>query len=741
MQEGRELFETIVSSIKELPKCSGEEARLKLLSRILSDLHSLKGSARAVNESELTSICQGLETAFSEMRKVSPDHFAGAFSTIDLFNEITAMVEEFLDPQGGLEGKGLSQVEKEGLKASSYLKLEEIFKTLRELSPPAKPKEIKKREAAAEQLETGTFKAVDIKSKAGQEEAKVMSTASGTGTVRIPMERLDGLLLESEELLLLKAQDADRLSKIAELKALSLQLKKGQSSAAGELCEKIGQLHKQMVKEAGSAEVMINRFLDAAKTLTMMPMATVVEVLPRLVRELAKELGKDVEFSVSGSDLEVDRRILERLKDPLIHLVRNALDHGIETPELRERHGKQRRAKLELHIKQVGAEIEITVTDDGGGVSAELVKKKAVERGMISPGESKYMSYEQTLSLIFRPDFSTRDKVTEVSGRGLGLAIVKEKIEELSGRLEIHSTESKNTTFKITLPTKLSAFRGILVKAAGQTFVLPVSGLVKAVKVHPLALEVVDGRQTYLVNGKVIAVAHLARSLGLKEVKEQSTAFKYLQMLVVSSREKTAGVIVDQVLDQREFLVKKLGYPFSQLENFAGATVLPSGQVALVLRVHDLIEATNKTKYDGGALLSTLDRQFDQAPEAQQPQGKKLVLVVEDSITSRILLKNILESAGYAVRATANGEEALKIAAETVVSVIISDVEMPVMDGFALTKAIKADNKLKNIPVILVTSLSKEEDRISGLECGADGYFIKGHLDQTGLLEMVARLS
>ena len=776
LEEGGEILAEISKRLADLENTADFPEQVTLLGKVAAQLHSLKGSARAVNEDDLVGICQGLETVFLHLKKTDQDNLPRHLLVAQpVLFEIVDTMNEFFDTQAGITSEGLTPVEKSGLKAAVDIKLSMLNHRLGKSEaqvpePPAKPvsKPVQEVRQTSEQMQTGTFNVTELRammlpleSETGERAknaAAKTNPARGDGneTVRVPVDRLDRLLTESEELLLLKGQMQDRLGLISNLRLLleDMAREKQSQPAGAELKEarrQVNQIYRLLLKDTSNASHMLTRFLDTAKNLTMQPMNSTLEVFPRLVRDLARELRKEAELQIDGGHLEIDRRILEKIKDPLTHVLRNALDHGIESPEAREQSGKPRKARLKLAVKQLSVEnLEITLEDDGAGVNAERVKAKAVEKGLISQEEARNLSYGQALGLIFRPDFSTRDEVSELSGRGLGLAIVKEKIEELSGRLEIVSTEGSGTTFKIVLPTKLAAFSGIKVQSQGQFFVIPVAGLVRAMRVHPLAMEITGGRRTFFVDGKLIPVATLANTLSIPEKDtgaERSTHFRYLELLVLQSREKTAGLIVDQVLDQGEFLVKKLAFPIENLPNFSGATILSSGEPVLVLNTHEVVEAVHAIKVDGNSMLSNL---LDNLSGAEEPQGLALVtskmnpttiLVVEDSITSRILLKNIFESAGYIVKMAVDGQEGLKQMRHMRPDLVVCDVEMPVLDGLGMVKAMREDQQLKDLPVILVTSLASETDRKQGLNAGANAYFIKGDLDQVGLLETVKRLT
>lgn len=761
----KEAFDHFANRNKaEKSDSKGYNAR-ETISKCASSLHSLKGAARAVNEDELTAVCQLLETAVLSYKPLPDEALERTLLfNLDTFIEIIDALESFVDSEGGITGDGLTDVEKQGLKAMVELKITSLSLDPVKPEEQASPESIRTAESASSiesLMQTGTFNVTELRNMLGtldnsteQSASKSKTTQKTEQTIRVPLARLNRLLGESEELLVLKGRMTERLGELTEIKARLDQAARQQLLHQGKseqyqhsdlkfLANQLDEVLREIGRDNNNSAQMISRFLEIAKSLTMQPISTVLEGFPKLVRELARDLGKDVDFSVEGGHLEIDRRLLERIKDPLIHIIRNALDHGIESPELRSKAGKPSKASLQLSIKNINVEnVEISIIDDGAGVNADIVKRKAVERNLLSLEEATNLTYSQALSLIFRPDFSTRDEVSDISGRGLGLAIVKEKVEELSGRLEISSTTGSGTTFRMVLPSKMAAFSGIRILSQQQSFVVPVAGLLRGIRVHPLAFETAGGKRTFFVDGRLIPVASLSKVLGLPEAEHSGNTFEYLEMLVLQHREKYAGLLVDQVVDQGEFTVKPLSYPLQGIPLFSGATMMSSGEVVLILNIHDVVEAVHRVKTDtSSSMLANLLDSLDTKGNTTKPSSeRKTVLVVEDSITSRVLLKNILESAGYIVRMALDGAEGLKALATMKTDLVISDIEMPVMDGLTFVKKIRENEATRNTPVILVTSLGSESDRKQGVEAGANAYFIKGNLDQEGLLDTVKTL-
>ena len=729
--------------------------QLPQIDQALARLHSLKGSARAVSELQAVTICQWLETTLANAKaeEKSLDRVlihALSFS-IELLDELLGL-EEF-------DEHGKNRIKAEigkllGFATQSQTEAQSEIQT-RALTDSEAIEQREKSSAAPESQLKGSVKAPPL------------INIDNLTSVRVPIEKLDRLLSESEELLTIKTKAAEHFQELFQLKSLvndissdlkaSFELQSETEKINEQLRQlqsKVSNMTKVASRDQSAVSLLINRYLETAKTLVMLPVSTCFEGFPRLIRELSRELDKEVELTINGGQLEVDRRVLERLKDPLVHILRNAMDHGFESTSERNSASKAR-AQLVVSARQLNGEtIEITIEDNGRGIDDQAVRATAVKKMLLGAEEAASLSLDEVYALIFRSDFSTRETVSELSGRGLGLAIVKEKIEELNGRIELTSKAGSGSTFRIIVPTTLATFMGILVEAAGQRFVVPISGMSRAMRVHPLALEIVDERETFMVDGQVLPVASLAKALNLPSHKvPTSTSFKYLEMLVINHRDKKAGVIVDQILTEQEFLVKKLGFPLGQINNFAGATILSDSKVALVLNLADLVDTIVKTRFMQDqkpmfGLAAMLDRQ-DSEPEQENTKesDKKTkkkapsILVVEDSLTSRIFMRNILEAAGYEVTLNVNGKEALDTLTKSqAFDLVISDIEMPVLDGIALVKAIRSSRSIQQLPIVLVTSLSEEMKRKEGIKAGANAYFVKGDLNQANLLSVIREL-
>ncbi len=465
---------------------------------------------------------------------------------------------------------------------------------------------------------------------------------------------------------------------------------------------------------------------DDVQQTRLVPLSGLLETFPRMVRDLAREQGKAIRFQILGDEVEVDRTIVEQLKAPLIHLLRNAVDHGIESPEEREAAGKPRQASLVLEATQQGDSLRIRVRDDGRGIDPAMVLRRAVERGIIGPEERRKYDAGQALWLIFRPGFSTRASVSSISGRGVGLDVVRDQVERLQGTVDVESQVGRGTTFTLTMPLTVAATLCLVVQAGGQRFALPVHHVHRLLQVEGSEVVSVEGGPAVQVDGQAIPVAHLAGLLGL----EPGASGPEPTLVVLECGSRMAACWVDGLEGIEELVVKPLPDPLYSVVHVAGVAILGSGEPILVLHVGDLLRAVRSTE---PVVLTPADGPARPAERRREPR----ILVVDDSTTTRTLLRSILRSAGYAVEVATDGHDAWERLGELQVDLVVSDVDMPRMDGLELTARIRQHPHLERLPVILVTSLDSEQDRRRGVEAGADAYIVKGAFDQQHLLATI----
>ncbi len=469
----------------------------------------------------------------------------------------------------------------------------------------------------------------------------------------------------------------------------------------------------------------------------MLPVSTVFDAFPRLVRDVARELGKEAELEMEGGETELDRKVLEQMKDPLMHLLRNSVDHGVERPEERLKAGKPREGHVTARAFQKGNNIVIEVTDDGGGINRAKLKQAAIKNGVISADEAETMSDDEALRLIFAPGLSTSAMITDISGRGVGMDVVRKNVEALQGLVDVESVFGQGTTITLTLPLTLATTQELLVQVNDQTYGIPISAVERIQRIGKEDISSVEGRQAMVVNNEPVSVVSLAGILELPERRKEETqeADDKTPVVILRSGRKRIAFLVNAVVGQQESVVKSLGKQLARVRNVAGATILGTGQVIMTLNPSDLMKSA---RIVGGEQAIALQHTAAvENKKAQQPT----IMVVDDSLSTRTLEKNILESSGYKVMLAADGMEAMSfLNTNGGVNLVVSDVLMPRMGGFELTAAIRRDPKLKKIPVILVTALDSRADKERGIESGADAYIVKSNFDQANLLQTIAQL-
>lgn len=461
----------------------------------------------------------------------------------------------------------------------------------------------------------------------------------------------------------------------------------------------------------------------------MVPAESVFAGFRKMVRDIARESGRQVEVQVAGLEVEADRMVLQGLKDPVMHLLRNALAHGVELPAERIAAGKDPTALVALRFAVSDGRLVLHVEDDGRGLDFAAVRAKAVDLGLFSVEEAAELSRQNLVDLIFDPGFSTNRAVDDLSGRGMGLSVVREAVTMMNGTVEVLPHEPAGTRFRISLPLSVSTQRLFLVGCQGHTYAVPTEGIDRLHRVAAEAVRTVEGKSVVYLGNQQLPLLSLAHLLALGETAVKVSR-NVVPLLVLKNGDRRVGVAVDEFLSIREALVKDIGVPAAMGTMVAGGMLLEDGAVALVLNPFEIVETFRKS--GSTRVLTTVEK----------PAERKVpvILVVDDSLTTRTLEKSILEAHGYTVRLATDGIEALAKLRADHVDLVISDIQMPRLDGFGLLQAIKSDQALKKLPVILVTSLEAREDRERGLSLGADAYVVKRKFDQKELLETIGQI-
>ena len=465
---------------------------------------------------------------------------------------------------------------------------------------------------------------------------------------------------------------------------------------------------RQVSDELDMGERLLGDLQDSVVQMRTLPLSMITSPFPRAIRDLASEGGKEAELAISGAETQLDRTILEGISETIVHLLRNAVAHGIEPPEERESAGKPRAGRIDLRAHQRGGMVAIEVADDGRGVSAEILAR-AEEAGSLA-------------ALLSETGFSTAEEVTEVAGRGVGLDAVKRSVEGLGGGLEVRSEPGKGTEVTLLLPLTLALMRVLLFERGDQPFALPMTSVGRVVAVTDTTS--LGNRPSIEIDGQVIRLSQLGELAGSGgKLPERPPA------IVVESLGRRLAVVCDELIGEEEVVIKSLGAVLAGVPGYLGAAILGDGRIALVLDPNHLL----KTPAEAMAL-----DQSDETVERSPGQ----VLVVDDQFSARELQRSILEVAGYRVEVARDGREALRRIGENPdLDLVLTDVQMPEMDGFELLEAIRADEEHASLPVVMVTTLGDESSRRRGAEAGADAYIIKNEFDQEALLETIERLA
>lgn len=585
----------------------------------------------------------------------------------------------------------------------------------------------------------------------------------GEESIRVPVGKLDRLMGETSELLVARMQAEERMRDVQGLRNLHGKWRRewqGIRAAYIRLARRLqdeddsldddmlaifkflesNQRHLQaanqqltgLVQALGHDNLRLttlsDQLQDDVSGMRMVSFETLHGGFQRVIRDLARDTGKQVLLDVEGMNVEVDKTVLDALKDPIIHLLRNAVDHGIETPEEREAAGKSPIGQVMLAIEQRGNEIVARISDDGGGIDPARVREKAVSLGLISAQEADMMPEDDVRSLIFHPGMTTTTQVTHISGRGIGMDVVRDRVESLRGRVSIQSTVGEGTTISLNVPVSLTRIRCVLLELGDDMYAIPSSVIARMTTLQRDETFTAENRDMIVLEDRPVPLVSMADILGVPGAVSRKD--DEITVLALHAADRTVAFEVDGLQSERELVLKPLGPEIARARYVSGAALLGTGAVIIVLDANDLIRSAT------GRSLPTRRSPLTSRPVEATPR-KLSVLVVDDSITTRTLEKNILETAGFDVTVAIDGEEAWQKITEGYFDVVISDVEMPKMTGLELVQHIKGHDRTRHIPVILLTSLAKPEHQEAGLKAGADAYLVKSQFDQGELLQMI----
>ena len=723
-EEATEHLESLNASLLHVEMLSDEDdsyyPTIKEMNRVA---HSLKGASRAVGISLIETISHYIEEVFNAVmqRKLSlaPDVADAIYDGLDLIQHVADNIE----PDDDAKSNVLEHLEQIVAQASTI-----------------KTQEVKRVEPTAV-TDTSTV---------------VIRQAEES--VRVTVAKLDRLMADVSELFVARMHGEEQLRMISDLRRTLNKWQREWRSVRTAYIRLVRRLQEEG-QEIGSELPIIFRFLefnqrsiaDTSRMLAVLaqasaqdnmrlatladelqdeiggmrlvPFETIVGGFQRMIRDLGRDTGKQVQLDVSGAAVEIDKAVLDALKDPLMHLLRNAVDHGIETPAFRAEMGKSPMGRIVLDVQQRGSEIIITVMDDGKGINADDVRRSIVRNRLMSEAEAAALNDEDARTYVFYSGLSTSEKVTTISGRGLGMDIVRDRVESLRGRVGVQSDPGKGTIITLNVPVSLTRMRCILLRIGEQKFAIPSSMVIRMDAFLRDDVFTAEGREMLIINDRPVPLASLAAILEMPTLCEEDQ----LQVVVLQTTDRLVAFEVDELLSEVELVLKPLGMEIQRAQFVSGAALLGTGEILIVLDANDLVRQATGT---------AVPRRMMTASPASVERRLR-VLVVDDSITTRTLEKNILETAGFEVHTAFDGVEAWNMLPHTAFDVIVSDVEMPNMNGLELCARIKSTTQFEHLPVILLTSLSKPEQREAGLRVGADAYLVKSQFNQGELLETI----
>lgn len=716
--EATEHVQTLNQVLLELERQPDTETQTSLLEEAFRAAHSLKGAARAVTLSNIELLAHHME----DILKLAREGFV-------ILDPVTCdVLYKTLDGiQILLNGEELNS--------------DELLDELIALRPTS--------EDVEERLLSSDDKHIsdeldEIDST--QTENQLQERRDGDETIRVAVSKLDALMTQVGELVAARISAEQRASDMHMLRRQIVNFPRlwqdvkarinrldSESESVRNLNETLQAYNEsvlQLLDDVSEVDTLLNRdalrlnmvsgqLQDEMRRVRMIPFQTMEALLQRTVRDAARSEDKQARLTIKGADVELDKKVLELLKDPLLHLVRNAVGHGIESPAIREQMGKPSEGHVSIEVLQRGSEAHIIISDDGQGFQLEALQKV----GKAHAAERTTHSDDDIIALAFMSGVTTSSQVTAISGRGIGLDVVRERVETLQGRIRVTNNMGQGSSIQIIVPVSLAMTRVLLVMVNDSQYALPLAAIEKIVS--PENIFHVEGQAMLTVDGTPLPFVALTSILG----QQDETASEAIAIIMGTAKQRIA-LLVDDVLTEQELAVKAFSRPLLKVRHLSGAALLGNGEPVVVLNAADIVKTAQGIR-EAPRFNSTDEVSNGDTIETNH------ILVVDDSITTRTLEKNILQAAGYLVETATDGVKALDKLSNHEIDLVVADVEMPNMDGFALTQHLRDSDEYKNLPIILVTSLESDEDRERGMTAGADAYIVKRGFKQAELLSTI----
>lgn len=696
-EETREHLQNLNDGLLKLEKNPQDKG---LLESMMREAHTIKGSSTMMGYKRIADIAHGMEDGLQDALDgkviLQKAHFDVLFKGID-------SIPPLLEDKVTWEGAGVARPYVDGL----CKEITSVF------SAPTKkidkPKSGKSDMAQTDVKPTSHIKSESVPSSMAEE------------SLRVDINKLDRLMNLSGELIVSKVRLNELVTHI---------------TRKFETHDHTGESFRELIKELNIAKDNISgvtsNIQNEVMKVRMVPISYLFNLFPRAMRDLAQKAGKDINIEMKGESTHLDKAIIDEMKAPMMHLLRNAVDHGIEFSEDRIKKNKPAAGRVLLNAYQVGSQVIIEVSDDGSGIDVAKVKKVAIDRKVLPREKIESMSDEEIFQILFMPGFSTKDEVTETSGRGVGLDVVKESLVKLKGTIEVISACDSGTIFRMKMPLTLAITECLLVAAGSDTFAIPIDAVVETIRIELPQIKTVETREAITVRNQIMPLVRLNDIFNLpaKGIIER----KYFSVIIVQAVEKRLGLLVDELKGRQDIVGKSLSAPLENIKYISGTTILGDGRVVLIIDVPSIIGS-----FEGGVVVRRQDLSKS-APAAAVKKRRKTILLAEDAISTAMLEKNVLESAGFSVVIARDGQEALEKSAQEKFDLVITDILMPRMDGFDLTVNLRKDKLYKNIPIIIVTTRESDADKRRGLEAGADAYILKSEFTSEGLLNTIERL-
>ncbi|MBS0290346.1 MAG: response regulator [Proteobacteria bacterium] len=732
--ESKERIQEIANLLMSLEKTKDSEEQKNIIQVIFREIHSLKSASRSVNLPHIENIFKALEDVYSVFSKkeLNPTR-----EHLDILHKINDVLDRLIS--GSHDRDKVTQEEE---------KISHLFNQLQQLNLVGEEFSYKAVEKSAPKQHAESHKEEDTVRISSEKVNALLVNAEEMLTTRLSLlqivtdlssfkdeieadlKRWDKFYREKNVLLNEEAHAQNKKNNDQELRKKFVDYIAWSEESIKQIELKLRDVTASLEHELHGFSHYVDNLLEDTKKLLLWPFSTILYVLPRIIRDLSHSMNKEINLVIEGAEVEIDKRILETMRDIILHLVRNAVDHGIEVPQERKRQGKPEMGRIKISAHQLsGNEIEITIADDGAGININEIKASALKQGMITKALADTMTNEQAINLIFNSGISSSKIITDLSGRGLGMAIIRDKLDQIGGEIALTSQAHKGTTFKIKLPLTLATFKGLLIEAVNQQFLIPTANIERILRIDQKDISTVENTETIAYEGKTLSLVWLSDLLGIKrnENNVHDNESLFLSVIIITSVDKKIAFVVDNILNEQEILVKNFSKPLIKVKNVSAAAIASSGRPIPILNCLDLLQCR-------------VTKPHITASKEDPSLKNTKILLVEDSFTTRTLLKNILELGGYQVSAASDGLDAWNTLKTNDYAIVVSDVEMPRMNGFQLTQKIRNDKKLGNLPVILITSRESQDDKERGIDAGANAYLPKSTFDSGRLLEIIKRL-